>query len=85
MVCLKVRVTVAVSSVFADAVAELRVNELVSLTACAVGVDNKPKPKAAITPSDKRLKNVILDIYFLSIVVIETFPITAGKDEVFAS
>jgi hypothetical protein len=73
-----------VSNVVVDAVAALRERVLVSLTACAVGVDNKPKPKAAITPSDMRLKNVFLDIYFLSIVVIETFPITAGKDEVLA-
>jgi hypothetical protein len=80
-----VAVTVAVSLTVVDAVAELIVNEFVSNIACAVGVDSKPKPKAAITPSDKRLKNVFLDIYFLSIVVIETFPITAGKDEVFAS
>jgi hypothetical protein len=75
---------VAESNVVAVAVAELNANELVILTACAVGVDNKPKPKAAITPSDMRLKNVFVDIYFLSIVVIETFPITAGKDEVLA-
>jgi hypothetical protein len=76
---------VAESNTVAVAVAELNVNELVSLTACAVGVDNKPKPKAAITPSDMRLKNVFVDIYFLSVVVTETFPITAGKDEVLAS
>jgi hypothetical protein len=75
---------VAESNTVAVPVAELNVNEFVILTACAVGVDNKPNPKAAITPSDMRLKNVFVDIYFLSIVVIETFPITAGKDEVLA-
>jgi len=80
-----VRVTVAESNVFAVAVAELNVNELVILTACAVGVDNKPKPKAAITPSDMRLKNVFVDIYFLSIVVTGTFPITAGEEKFFTS
>jgi len=77
--------TVAVSLIVVSAVAELKVSEFVNNTACAVGVDNKPKPKAAITPSAMRLKNVLLDIIFLSVVVIETFPITAGKDKVFAS
>jgi hypothetical protein len=74
-----------VSNVVVDAVAELNVRVFVSLTACADGTDKKPTPIAAITPSATRLKNVFLDIYFLSIVVIETFPITAGKDEILAS
>jgi hypothetical protein len=43
-----------------------------------------PKPSATTSESAKRLKLVFVDIYFLSIVAIETFPITAGK-ETFAS
>jgi hypothetical protein len=39
-----------------------------------------PKPKAAIAVIAIRLKNVFVDIDFLSLVVSETFPLTAGKE-----
>jgi hypothetical protein len=43
-----------------------------------------PKPNAAITPSATRLKFVFVDIDFLSLVVSETFSLTAGKELIFA-
>jgi len=76
---------VAVSPTVAVAVVELNVNVVFNLTAGAKGADKSPSPIAAITLNANRLKNVLLDIYFLSIVVIKTFPITAGKDIVLAS
>jgi len=39
-----------------------------------------PKPNAEARISAKRLLVVLLDIDFLSLVVDETFPPTAGKD-----
>ena len=38
-----------------------------------------PKLKAVTTTSAIRLKNVFVDIYFLSLVVPETIPSTAGE------
>jgi len=74
-----VAVTVAVSPTEADAVAELNVIELVSTAACELGPDRSPKLNAKTKPSETRLKNVFVDIYFLSLVVYETFSYTAGK------
>jgi len=61
-----VAVTVAVSPTDADAVDELKVKELVKIAPCELGVESMPKPRAAISPSEIRLKNVFVDIYFLS-------------------
>jgi hypothetical protein len=38
-----------------------------------------PKLKAVTTTSAVRLKNVLVDIYFLSLVAIENFSIAAGE------
>jgi hypothetical protein len=78
-------VPVAVSPTVAVAVAALNVNEVDNLAACEVGADKSPNPSAATRPSEIRLKNVFVDIYFLSIVVIETFSITAGEEKFFTS
>jgi hypothetical protein len=42
-------------------------------------IDIRPKPKPETTISDIRLKNVSLDIDFLSLVAIENFSIAAGE------
>jgi len=46
--------------------------------------ERPPNPKAAIAVTAIRLKNVIFDISFLSIVAVGTFPIAAGKEHFFA-
>jgi hypothetical protein len=74
-----VAVTVAVSPTEAVAVAELNVIELVRTAACELGPDRRPRLNAVTKPSEIRLKNVFVDIYFLSLVVYETFSHTAGK------
>jgi hypothetical protein len=61
--------------------------EIATLLTVAVdgAMDNIPSPSAETTTSARRLKFVLLDICFLSLVVKETFPFTAGKDRIFAS
>ena len=54
------------------------------LAALAGATDKTPAPKAATATSAMRLKIVLLDISFLSLVVNKTFSFTAGKDEVLA-
>jgi len=44
-----------------------------------------PRPNAETTTSARRLKFVFVDIDFLSSVVKETFPLTAGEEKLFAS
>jgi hypothetical protein len=61
-----VAVTVAVSPITADAVDELNVIDFVRREALELGADMTPKPSATTTPSEIRLKNVFVDIYFLS-------------------
>jgi hypothetical protein len=48
-------------------------------------VDKTPKPKAATATSAMRLKVVFVDICFLSLVVNETFSLTAGRERLSAS
>jgi hypothetical protein len=77
---LSVNVTDAVSPTTAVADEALNVN--VSSNALATGLEtvvNIPKVKAEITASEIRLK-INFDISFLSKVVPETFPSTAGKE-----
>jgi hypothetical protein len=80
-----VAVTVAVSPITDVAVAELSVIDFARRAALELGADINPKPSTATNPSEIRLKNVFVDIYFLSIVVTETFSITAGEEKFFTS
>jgi hypothetical protein len=77
-----VAVTVAVSPTSAVAVDELKVMDLVNKVALELGADMSPNPSAATNPSAVRLKNVFVDIYFLSLVVHETFSHTAGREKI---
>jgi len=61
-----VAVTVAVSPITALAVDELKVMDFVKRVAFELGAEITPKPSATTTPSETRLKNVFVDIYFLS-------------------
>jgi hypothetical protein len=57
-----------------------------SLVAWAAGASATTlSPKDTVTISEIRLKNVFVDIDFLSLVVKKTFSFTAGKDGVFTS
>jgi len=82
---LTVAVTVAVSPITAVAVEELKVIELDRIAACELGVVTIPRPKARTIPSEIRLKNVFVDIHFLSLVVYETFSHTAGRENISTS
>jgi hypothetical protein len=56
------------------------------VTTAEAGTDvRKPAESERTTPKANLLKNVDFDITFLSIVVKETFSITAGKGRTFAS
>jgi len=61
--------------------------EIATLLTVAVdgAMDNIPSPKAETTTSARRLKFVLLDICFLSLVVKKTFFFTAGKEKFFAT
>jgi hypothetical protein len=79
-------VFVAVSPTTAEAVAEVKVTDVVSRAACEEGADKKPNPIETVTASAIRLKNVFVDIYFLSLVDIETISKSAWqKEDLFAS
>jgi hypothetical protein len=67
----------AVSVIAPDAVAELNVNVGVPTYACEGATERTPRPNAATATSAIRLKVVFVDICFLSVVDIETFPISA--------
>ena len=54
-------------------------------TACVGPVERTPKPNATTTASAMRLKLVLFDICFLSLVVKKTFFFTAGKERFPAS
>jgi hypothetical protein len=49
------------------------------------GLPINPIPNATTTASEIRLKVVFVDIYFLSLVVQETFSYTADKEKIFVS
>jgi len=75
-----VRTAVAVSPVLIESVAESIVS-VCDVTAAWDGTtERNPKPIAAIVATAIRLKNVLLDITFLSLVALETFSTAAGKD-----
>jgi hypothetical protein len=78
-------VTDAVSPTDAVAVALLRVTVEAEIAACALVAGRNPIPIAPMTTIAIRLKNVLVDIYFLSRVVLETFSNTAGESITFAS
>jgi hypothetical protein len=83
-----VTVTDAVSPpVRTDALEALRVRVAspISFTADAVVEEREAKPSAATSTSAMRLKAVVVDIDFLSEVVLKTFFKTAGKEILFAS
>jgi len=82
---LSVIVFVAESFTVAELVAELNAIEEVVIAACELGTERNPRPKLATTTNAARLKNVFVDIYFLSKVVWKTFSHTAGKEKLFAS
>jgi hypothetical protein len=75
-------VLVAVSPTTAEAVAEVKVIDVVSRAACEEGVDKKPNPIETVTASAIRLKNVFVDIYFLSLVDIETISKSAWQKNI---
>jgi hypothetical protein len=66
-------VAVAVSLVVCDAVDADRVNKSELITACDGTEDKTPSPSAATATSATRLKFVVVDICFLSIVVSKYF------------
>jgi hypothetical protein len=79
-------VLVAVSPTTVVLVAEVNVTDDVSSAACEEGADKKPNPIETVTASAIRLKNVFVDIYFLSLVEIETISKSAWqKEDLFAS
>jgi len=55
-------------------------NDSPKIAACDGTIESIERPIAAIADRATRLKNVVLDITFLSLVVVETFPSTAGKE-----
>jgi hypothetical protein len=82
-----VKFTVAVTEAVSPwaTVAELALNESVEVAALKIAlegpVDRTPNPNAATNASAMRLNDVdLLVICFLSKVVLETFPNTAGKE-----
>jgi hypothetical protein len=48
-------------------------------TACAGTIDNRPKPNADTATSAMRLRSVFVDIFFLSLVELRNFPISARR------
>jgi len=81
-----VMVSVAVSPYPIDALDALSV-KVSSITVVAAFEDEvfiTPNPRATTSASAMRLKLVLLDISFLSSVVFETFPNTAGEEFLFA-
>jgi hypothetical protein len=77
---------VAVSPITVEDVDELKVMDCVNSAACEEGADKKPNPIETVTASAIRLKNVFVDIYFLSLVDIETISKSAWqKEDLFAS
>ena len=76
-----VKVTVAVSPTYTEAVVALKVKVASTGAACDGPEERKPKLKAATTVRATRLKIVFLVIFFLSIVVPKTFLGTAGREE----
>jgi hypothetical protein len=75
-----VNTAVAVSFVLTASVAASIVNVAEKGSAWVGPVDNKPKPRAATTASEIRLKIVFLFIDFLSLVIRKTFLRTASKE-----
>jgi len=85
-VCVRVAVTESDDvEVKVNASSASKLSEEVVTTALEGATDTNPKPKAATARTAVRLRNVSFDITFLSIVVIETLSMTAGKDLFFAS
>jgi hypothetical protein len=75
----EVIVTEAVSPIATDALAaeSVRVSSVALIAAEEGATERTPRPNAATATSAIRLKVVFVDICFLSVVDIETFPISA--------
>jgi hypothetical protein len=81
-----VKTAVAVSFKKAVSVAASIVMDSANIAAFDAGTFPRiPIPKEATSASARRLNFVLVDIVFLSIVVTETFSITAGEEKFFTS